>query len=122
MPYEGSELFSVLDNVADKLITKSSHAFVGEKAWNQLPSSNEEKAIYYGLHVHSQSNPYGLHTHVIGGKLGGGHTHGPNNPKGQHYHGDSDNPHYHQTDGGHEHPIGHNLPCGSHEHCPSNFA
>lgn len=85
--------------------------------WDHAPSTPEEEAIYYGVHIHSESNPLGLHSHVIGGKPSGGHSHGPQNRYGAHSHtGDG----YGLVDGSHVHD-GENCPAGEHCHEPSNF-
>ena len=91
--------------------------------WDHVPANEEEKSLYYGVHLHSESNPLGLHTHVPGGKMAGAHTHGPQNRFGVHHHQNAeDNPeNYAETlDGRHVHD-GHNFPDGCHEHLPINF-
>jgi hypothetical protein len=96
--------------------------------WDRVPKNEEEKAIYYGFHIHSEDNPFGLHSHMIGGPLTGAHTHSPANLLGSHTHKsvpsyvlDSNN---HlgliQIDGKHTHKD--NKPDGGHEHMPENFA
>lgn len=94
----------------------------GVPTWTKVPETDSEKSLYYGDHIHDQSNPLGLHTHVPGGSMGGGHTHGPDNPHGQHFHGE-EIPQYggRTLDGRHIHEVGKNMPCGSHEHMPGNF-
>ncbi len=88
--------------------------------WEKPPMSDEEETIYFGLHIHSESNPLGLHSHVPGGKPGGGHSHGPQNRFGSHHH-KKDVPIYGiSLDGSHVHD-GENAPAGSHNHCPDNF-
>lgn len=89
------------------------------KTWDHPPATPAEEALYKGVHIHSESNPLGLHTHVPGGTLAGGHSHGPSNRFGTHHHkeipGDMAD-----TDGHHEHG-GVNYPDGSHDHHPDNF-
>jgi hypothetical protein len=97
------------------------------ESWDAPPVTEAEKAIYYGLHIHSQSNPTGLHTHMKGGKLGGAHTHGPANRLGGHTHKDisfkKDGrwPRGYSLDGQHMHDYKANMPAGSHVHCVENF-
>jgi hypothetical protein len=91
----------------------------GVPVWTKPPHTDEEKALYYGVHLHSDSNPLGLHTHVPGGKLTGGHSHGPQNRFGAHHHYDG-TPEMAQVDGNHTHD-GANHPDGGHEHTPGNF-
>lgn len=88
--------------------------------WTRPPSSDEEKALYYGVHIHTESNPLGLHTHNPGGKLSGGHSHGPQNRFGVHHHKDEEILHGISLDGKHIHE-GKHYPDGKHEHCPENF-
>ena len=89
------------------------------KVWSKPPSTPEEEGVYYGIHIHSESNPLGLHSHFPGGPLGGGHTHGPNNRYGTHHHREQfDN--MITLDGSHEHGGVH-YPDGKHEHSPKNF-
>ncbi len=95
------------------------------KFWDHVPT-DEEEPIYYGLHIHSENNPLGLHSHIPGGKPSGGHTHGPQNRFGVHHHRDVDpetitNTTSFQIDGKHTHEYGKNMPSGKHEHCPENF-
>lgn len=97
--------------------------------WDKAPETDEEQHLFYGYHIHSKDNPYGLHTHIKGGKLGGAHRHGPQNRLGYHTHAvdirelpDSfliapDSPIY--LDGPHEHYM--QSPDGSHNHNPYNF-
>lgn len=61
-----------------------------KNAWTKPPETEAEEVIYYGFHVHNETNPYGLHTHFIGGTLGGAHSHGPVNLTGKHTHKDVD--------------------------------
>jgi hypothetical protein len=91
----------------------------GVPVWNHPPATEAEEALYYGVHIHSESNPLGLHTHVPGGKLSGGHSHGPQNVFGGHHHR-GNIPDMAMVDGNHTHD-GKNYPNGSHEHCPENF-
>lgn len=94
----------------------------GVPVWKKKPETEAEKSLYYGDHIHDESNPLGLHTHIPGGTLGGGHTHGPDNPHGQHYHGEGPRQYGGRTlDGRHIHKVGVNMPCGGHEHTPQNF-
>jgi hypothetical protein len=92
------------------------------KHWDRVPATPAEQAVYHGLHIHTTDNPLGLHSHVIGGTMGGGHSHGPQNRFGVHHHRDEDGsiaaP---QLDGRHTHEAGDNMPSGSHEHRPENF-
>ena len=96
--------------------------------WDHVPATPQEEAIYYGVHIHSQTNPLGLHTHIPGGKPGGAHLHTPGqNPFGVHHHRDVDPSQITNTtgftlDGDHTHEPGENKPCGAHIHkLPSNF-
>lgn len=96
------------------------------KYWAYPPITEEDKAIYYGLHIHSASNPFGLHTHVKGGKLSGAHTHSPQNRLGGHTHKDIDvkdkkYPRGYSIDGHHYHEMNENKPGGPHGHHPENF-
>lgn len=91
----------------------------GVPVWKHPPVSPQEEALYYGVHLHSESNPLGLHTHVKGGKAGGGHSHGPQNRFGCHHHR-GDQPEITMLDGKHTHD-GKNYPDGCHEHMPENF-
>lgn len=94
----------------------------GVPVWKKVPETPAEKSLYYGDHIHDESNPLGLHTHVPGGAMGGGHTHGPDNPHGQHFHGENIKQYGGKTlDGRHIHEVGKNMPCGGHEHMPENF-
>lgn len=91
----------------------------GTPTWDRPPATPQEEAIYYGVHIHNESNPLGLHSHVPGGELSGGHNHGPQNPCGQHHHkrqaGEMAD-----LDGDHKHG-GVNYPDGKHDHHPDNF-
>lgn len=92
----------------------------GVPVWDHAPIDEKEEAIYFGIHIHSESNPLGLHSHVIGGKAAGGHTHGPQNRFGAHHH-KTEAPLYGiSLDGSHTHD-GCNHPDGKHNHCPENF-
>ena len=99
------------------------------KYWTKIPITEEEKAIYYGLHFHSLDNKFGLHTHIPGGELSGGHTHGPQNRMGAHHHRDVNldpdpkiqDPPMIPIDGYHVHHTGQNMPSGPHNHVPGNF-
>lgn len=96
------------------------------KTWDHVPSTPEEKAVYQGLHIHTESNPLGLHSHMPGGNPGGAHTHGPQNRLGAHHHKEIDpeketNTTSYQLDGEHAHEHGENLPSGPHAHSPENF-
>lgn len=92
----------------------------GVPVWDHPPINAEEEAIYYGNHIHSESNPLGLHSHVKGGKPSGGHSHGPQNRFGSHHH-KTETPLYGiSLDGSHVHD-GANYPDGCHNHCPENF-
>lgn len=92
----------------------------GVPVWEKPPMSSEEEAIYFGMHIHSESNPLGLHTHVKGGKPSGGHSHGPQNRFGSHHHKKEAPLYGISLDGSHVHD-GENAPAGSHNHCPENF-
>lgn len=97
--------------------------------WTKCPETDSEKAIFYGFHIHSKDNPYGLHTHVPGGQLLGAHKHGPGTKLGHHTHAidtrnmpDSflispNSPVY--LDG--EHGHGELHPDGGHRHAPNTF-
>jgi len=91
----------------------------GVPTWSRPPATPEEEAMYYGVHIHSESNPLGLHSHIPGGSPGGAHSHGPQNRYGSHHHKASPGDMV-QVDGDHEH-CGKNYPDGKHEHCPENF-
>lgn len=94
------------------------------KVWEKPILTAEDEAIYYGLHIHSSTNPFGLHSHFPGGTLTGAHTHGPVNKYGVHTHKETVDP-YGPTmlDGKHVHKLGANAPCGKHVHeIPENFA
>jgi hypothetical protein len=93
----------------------------GVPVWDRPPVTPEEEAIYYGNHIHSESNPLGLHSHVPGGTPGGGHGHGPQNRFGSHHHQSGEPLYGISLDGSHVHD-GANFPDGSHNHCPENFA
>lgn len=100
---------------------KSTH---GPRAWNKVPETESEKALYYGFHVHTHSNPYGLHTHVPGGQPAGGHFHSPGNKTGKHRH-DIDIKEKGtygplSLSGDHVHKEC-NMPDGKHEHHPEHF-
>lgn len=88
--------------------------------WNHAPMTPEEEALYYGMHIHSESNPLGLHTHIKGGKARGGHSHGPQNRFGSHHHKKEKLINGISVDGSHVHD-GENHPAGGHCHCPENF-
>lgn len=92
----------------------------GVPVWDHVPSDEVEEALYYGVHIHSESNPLGLHTHVPGGILGGGHTHGPQNRVGSHSHKKLEPNKSMQIDGAHTHCENHLD--GDHFHVPENFA
>lgn len=92
------------------------------RVWEKIPVTEEEKAIYNGLHIHTESNPFGLHSHFPGGTLNGGHTHSPSNRFGVHTHADiEDEDGLYSVDGQHTHERGENMPCGPHKHVPENF-
>ncbi len=94
----------------------------GVPVWEHPPLTPAEEAVYYGTHIHSESNPLGLHSHVLGGTPSGGHSHGPQNRFGSHHH-KAEKPLYGITlDGVHVHEHGDNKPCGQHLHGPENFA
>ena len=92
----------------------------GVPVWDHAPITPEEEAIYYGDHIHSESNPLGLHTHVKGGKPSGGHNHGPQNRFGSHHHKKEKLLYGISVDGSHTHD-GENYPAGRHCHMPENF-
>ncbi len=95
----------------------------GVPYWDKVPETEAEKSLYQGVHIHSEDNPLGLHTHIPGGKLGGGHGHSPSNPHGVHFHGpDLTGTQGHSVDGRHIHKVNQNMPAGPHEHQPGNFA
>jgi hypothetical protein len=54
----------------------------------------EEKALLKrdypgsGYHKHDDSNPFGMHRHLVSEKIDGAHTHTPQNPQGEHTHGE----------------------------------
>ena len=100
-----------------------------EHHWNRPVTSDEDKALYYGYHIHSKDNVFGLHAHYPGGPLGGGHVHGAQNKLGYHTH------RYNiaelkalkfgrpgtmvELDGPHSHLM--NAPDGKHVHSEENF-
>lgn len=89
------------------------------KSWTKPPMSDEEKAIYDGLHLHTESSPFGLHSHIPGGKLSGAHTHSQAyNSTGKHHHQEGDQEVI-DLDGDHLHCENH--PDGSHKHNRFNF-
>lgn len=88
--------------------------------WDHPPLTPAEEALYFGVHIHSESNPLGLHTHITGGTAGGGHSHGPQNRFGSHTHQVGIPLYGRQLDGSHVHD-GENMPAGPHTHCPENF-
>jgi hypothetical protein len=92
----------------------------GVPVWSKKPSGDAEWAIYDGLHIHSESNPLGLHTHIIGGTMSGGHSHGPQNRFGLHHHKKEKINFGADIDGTHVHD-GANHPDGKHGHRPENF-
>jgi hypothetical protein len=92
----------------------------GVPVWDAPPVSPEEEAIYFGNHIHSESNPLGLHSHIKGGTPSGGHTHGPQNRTGAHHHKQEVARYGITLDGSHAHD-GYNYPDGPHTHCPENF-
>lgn len=104
-------------------------ALENENAWDRPVLTDEDKAIYYGFHVHTKDNMYGLHTHIPGGRLGGGHLHGAQNRLGYHTHRYSQEELLEfkfarpgimiQLDGPHEHQC--NAPDGGHVHSEENF-
>lgn len=108
---------------------KNKDALELENYWTRPVTSDEDKALYYGFHIHSKDNVYGLHRHYPGGPLGGGHTHGAQNPQGYHTHRYSQEELLQfkfarpgvmiQLDGPHEHEL--NAPDGKHTHCEENF-
>lgn len=90
-------------------------------SWNNVPLTPKEESIYFGVHIHNESNPLGLHTHIIGGKLGGGHSHGPQNRFGDHTHKIDKFLYGTNLDGSHTHDMS-NCPAGAHDHIPENFS
>lgn len=88
--------------------------------WDHVPVTPEEEAKYFGVHIHSESNPLGLHSHVLGGTPAGGHSHSPQNRFGVHHHMKIVPLYGINLDGSHVHD-GENCPAGGHEHCPENF-
>lgn len=93
----------------------------GNPVWSKKPSGDAEWAIYDGLHLHSESNPLGLHSHMPGGEMTGGHSHGPQNRFGLHHHKRGNINFGADIDGVHTHE-GANHPDGKHGHRPDNFA
>lgn len=57
-----------------------------EKSPPVVQAELEDYEYQGGIHVHGESNPFGLHTHEKGGTMNGAHTHGPSNREGQHHH------------------------------------
>lgn len=100
-----------------------------EHYWDRPITTPADKALYYGFHVHSKDNAYGLHAHYPGGPLGGGHKHGPQNLLGYHTHRYNQEELLEfkfarpgimiQLDGPHNHQ--HNAPDGKHIHSEENF-
>lgn len=108
---------------------KNKNAREMEHWWDRPIESDADKALYYGYHVHSKDNMYGLHAHYPGGPLGGGHKHNAQNPQGYHTHRYSQEELLQfkfsrpgvmiQLDGPHKHEC--NAPDGKHVHCEENF-
>lgn len=92
----------------------------GVPVWDKPPMTPEEEAIYYGVHIHSESNPMGLHSHIPGGKPSGGHSHGPQNRFGAHHHKNEKALYGITLDGSHTHD-GDNYAGGCHNHMSENF-
>jgi hypothetical protein len=100
-----------------------------ENYWDRPVVTPEDEQLYFGYHIHSKDNVYGLHAHYPGGPLGGGHLHGAQNKNGYHTHRFNveqlaqfkfarpgimitlDGPHAHQ----------YNAPDGKHVHAEENF-
>lgn len=117
------EPFPTDDDVRNKTADELTHY------WDRPVTSDEDKALYYGYHIHSKDNVYGLHAHYPGGPLGGGHIHNAQNKLGYHTHqydiaqlkalkfgrpGEMvwlDGPHSHEM----------NAPDGKHVHSEENF-
>lgn len=125
-----------LDDIGEKLIPFETDTDVNNKNaneiehfWTRPVTSDEDKALYYGFHIHSKDNVYGLHAHYPGGPLSGGHLHGAQNRLGYHTHRYSPEELLQfkfarpgimvQLDGPHEHQC--NAPDGSHIHNEENF-
>lgn len=103
-----------------KCETKKVMAVSPSAKWKQAPITPEEESLYYGVHIHSESNPLGLHTHIKGGKVRGGHTHGPQNRYGAHHHKKDPAVYGISIDGSHTHDNL-NCPDGEHDHVSENF-
>jgi len=113
----------------DDVNNKDSRNGEMEHYWDRPITTSEDKALYYGFHVHGKDNMYGLHAHYPGGPLGGGHLHGPQNPLGYHTHRFNNEQLLQykfarpgimiQLDGPHNHKQ--NAPDGKHTHAEENF-
>jgi hypothetical protein len=100
-----------------------------EHYWDRPVTTPEDHALYYGYHIHTKDNVFGLHAHYPGGPLGGGHLHGPQNKLGYHTHRYNNEELLQfkfarpgimiQLDGPHNHQ--HNAPDGMHNHQEENF-
>lgn len=121
--FEDSSPFAINEDISGK------EAYNLDHYWTRPVLTPEDEALYYGYHIHSKDNVYGLHAHYPGGPLGGGHTHGPQNRLGYHTHRFDV---YQlkqfkfarpgimiEIDGPHEHQM--NAPDGCHEHQSANF-
>ncbi len=132
----GPELSDNFDKLGEAIIPFETDTDVRNKTaeelenyWDRPIESSADKALYYGFHIHSKDNAYGLHAHYPDGPLGGGHLHGPQNILGYHTHRynkeellqfkfarpgimiELDGPHIHQN----------NAPDGKHNHQEENF-
>ncbi len=90
------------------------------KSWDVAPVTESDKQLYFGVHIHNERNPLGLHSHVPGGNPGGQHSHGPVNRMGVHTHKEIQPGDMGLTVDG-EHVHSQNHPDGGHEHRASTF-
>ena len=108
---------------------KNKNAREIEHYWDRPITTPEDQALYYGFHIHTKDNVFGLHAHYPGGPLGGGPLHGPQNKLGYHTHRYNQEELLQfkfarpgimiQLDGPHNHQ--HSAPDGKHNHQEENF-
>lgn len=108
---------------------KNKNAREIEHYWDRPVTTPEDHALYYGYHIHTKDNVFGLHAHYPGSPLGGGHLHGPQNKLGYHTHRYNNEELLQfkfarpgimiQLDGPHNHQ--HSAPDGMHNHQEENF-
>jgi len=79
--------FDILKEALESAADAMKKIEVPEDATASIILLLEEAGITPGDHVHSESNPLGLHSHAAGRPLDGSHIHTPQNPMGEHFHG-----------------------------------